>query len=426
MIKFKKSLVIISATPRGLSGTQAYLESRGWNVKSTDDLKIALHLMMTEQPETVLVCMDHPNKNVNMLPQLIQERVRCCVIATTQKSTVENYHLLRGIQCEYKLFPPSSGPSVERITGKYIRKLNSMAGVPSTREPKRSGISPRMFRLNLDHEKPGSVIDYANLDFKQKIADKPLLNPSESSINVRSPITPTTTGNRLPDDHLLVRGTERLISEIIDPEGTPETALSIHITTQITCMLIECESFQGYLVAALGKDCHLDDNFTGIVHRHLSKFLEEKGQTLGPSEVYHMSIKPVAFLDWAEEYAGFLRKSVHKENEVAFAFFPLEGVRATYQPSSAEDMLSVPLTELFGEAKVEFNLYIFFPANKKYVLYTPAGSVFYNLQKDRLAQRGIGHLHIKREDLKELNRYRAQKYFNTIVEEYTAVSSMPA
>lgn len=413
MVNFKKSILIISASPGGLESSRGYLAGRGWTVKSTDDLKEALQYLGDNQPDVVLVCMDHPNKNIQLLPKLILERVRCCVIATTQVSTLENYNLLHSVDCEYKLFPPSSGPAIERMASKYVKKIEETLREKQPTETKRSGISPRVFRLNVNGKPQETVLDYANIGIKSKFElDLGTEAPAEQSPN------------------LLVRGAESVINEIIVPAAENEKPVvnwtPIQSTTNMTCMLIECKSFQGYMVAALGKDCRLDEGFTALIHRHLIKFLEEQGEVVSTSDIFQMQIKPVAFLDWAEEYAEFLKKSIHKGNEIAFAFFPLEGVRASYQSSATENMLAVPIDELYGDSKVNFNVYIFFPANNRYVLYTPAGSVFYTHQQERLLSRGIKSIHIKREDLKELNRYRAQKYFNAIIDEYNSGNDLPA
>ncbi len=407
-LELQKNILIIPASPGGLASTGKFLEANGWAVNCEYDLKLALEYLMTHQPEVVLVCMDHSNKNVSVLPDLILEKIRCCVIATTQQSTVENYRLLKKTKCAYKLFPPSAGPAVLRVFTKHENRLNGLINIRESYEVKRSGISPKIFRLHSKENQPSQTIDYANLDYKSKSMAYP---------------------DRVPSNNILVQGTERLISEIIESDSTRVSEKlplqKIDKTSQITCMLIECQRFQGYLVAALGADCHLDENFNAIIRKHLIQFMQDQDEAVSALETFNMFIKPVAFLDWAAEYADFLRRSIHKHNEIAFAFFPLEGVRGSYQPADLDGMLSVPIDEFYGENQLGFDLYIFFPANKRYVLYTPSGAVFYDYQKERLTERGIEKLYIRQNDLPELNRYRAQKYFNTIVEEYNSDADMP-
>ena len=401
-MKQEKNILIISASSEGLSTTRDYLFGQGWTVTCEHNLKEALHTLVTDHPDVVLICMDHLNKNIQRLPQLILERIQCCVIATAEKSTVENYRHLQKTNCEYKLFPPNAGPAVLKVYEKYILNLNKTIDVRGTYENKRSGISPKAFKNNRANGNLFELLDYSTFE--------------------------GTSKSKIPQ--LMIQGTENLISDIIENKKSDiadsEVIYPLKMTTQITCMLIDCAQFHGYLVAAMGSDCHLDANFNSIICKHLREFLKKQGETVIELDSFNMIIKPVAFLDWASDYANFLRQSIYKKNEIAFTFFPLTGVRNNYQVSDSDGMVSVPIGDLYGEALVIFNLYIFFPANKKYVLYTSVDSVFYHYQKERLMERGIEFLYIRQEDLTKLNHYRAQKYFNAIVEKYTAKENMPA
>jgi hypothetical protein len=409
VIKFNKSILLISATPKGLKPTQGYLSSRGWKVDETNDLKQALHIITTTHPEVVVACIDHANKNIGILLDLVRQRLRCCVIVTSEGSTLNHHALIQDSSYEHKIYPPLSGPSVERFMSKYFKKLESLFGIVTAPDTKRSGISPKSFRLNINAKASENVIDYANIDFNRRF-----------NIDLAAETKPHNPR------HLLVKGTEKVINELIIPTIQKGSVTPLKKSTNVTCMLIECRSFNGYVVAALGEDCHLDEIFTALIYKHLIKFLEDQGEPVLTTDIFQMNIKPVAFLDWAAEYAEFLKQSVHKTNEIAFAFFPLQGVRASYQPSTSGEMLALPIEELYGDTKVGFDVYIFFPANNRYVLYTPSGAVFYSYQQQRLRERGVTTVHIKRDDLKELNRYRAQKYFNAIIDEYNSADDLPA
>ncbi len=401
-MKQEKNILIISVSSGGLSSTRDYFFGQSWSVTCEHSLKEALHTLVTDHPDVVLICMDHLNKNIQRLPQLILERIQCCVIATSEKSTVENYRHLQKANCEYKLFPPNAGPAVLKVYEKYIQNLNKTIDVRGTYENKRSGISPKSFKNNIAKENIFELLEYSNFEGSSK--------------------------SKIPQ--LMIQGTENLISDIIENENSDYTDSTVvyplKMTSQITCMLIDCAQFQGYLVAAMGSDCHLDAKFNVIICKHLREFLKKQGEAAVELDSFNVIIKPVAFLDWAADYANFLRQSIYKQNEIAFTFFPKSEVRTNYRVSDTDGMVRVPIVDLYGEALVAFNLYIFFPANKKYVLYTSADSIFYNYQKERLIGRGIEVLYIRQEDLSKLNQYRAQKYFNTIVEEYTVRTDMPA
>jgi hypothetical protein len=135
-------------------------------------------------------------------------------------------------------------------------------------------------------------------------------------------------------------------------------------------------------------------------------------------ENMNLKIKQVPFEDWAIEYAEFLRKSVHKGDEVAMAFFPHANVKANFSDSASDDMLAVSLEDLKEDTPVEFNLYVYLPANQKYILYTPRGGKLYGKQKEKLAQQGVSHMHMMKNDVQDFNKYRAQNYLNGKIEEF--------
>jgi hypothetical protein len=132
----------------------------------------------------------------------------------------------------------------------------------------------------------------------------------------------------------------------------------------------------------------------------------------------NLKIKKVEFEDWAVEYADFLKKSVHNGEEIAMAFFPVTNVRAEVGESAAATMASVKLTELEGDKTVEFNMYVYLPSNKKYILYTPKGGKFYGNQKDRLVEKGVQEVHMLKSEVNDLSKYKAQNYLNNLIDGY--------
>jgi hypothetical protein len=58
--------------------------------------------------------------------------------------------------------------------------------------------------------------------------------------------------------------------------------------------------------------------------------------------------------------------------------------------------------------------------NQKYVRYTAQGGTFYQSQKDRLKEKGVNNLHIRKDSIHDLKRYKAQNYLNDKIAEYKA------
>ena len=67
---------------------------------------------------------------------------------------------------------------------------------------------------------------------------------------------------------------------------------------------------------------------------------------------------------------------------------------------------------------MEFDVYVYLPENNKYVIYTPKGGTFYTRQKDRLLEKGVQRMHLKKESIGDVKRYRAQNYLNDKISQY--------
>lgn len=221
-------------------------------------------------------------------------------------------------------------------------------------------------------------------------------------------------------DSIIVRGTQRALDESVEVKdhSRPEETVRIESATNVACLIVESPKFSGYLVAALGKNRKVDEKFVNVIRDRLFRFLRENGEDVEAENNMSLNIKKVDFEDWALEYADFLRKSVHDGEEIAMAFFPFADAKTDITDSASVDMGAVKMEDLQGDVSVEFNLYIYLPSNKKYVLYTPRDSTFYGNQKERLSRMGVTHMHVKKTELQDVSKYRAQNYLNSKIEEF--------
>lgn len=235
-------------------------------------------------------------------------------------------------------------------------------------------------------------------------------------------------GEKIPfseSESIFLRGTQKALDESVEiRDGKVETKLEG--SSNIACLIIESPKFSGYLVAALGKNRRIDQNFMNTIRERLTRFLKDAGEPIRDDEPMNLKIRAVDFEGWALECAQFLRKSVHQGEEIAMAFFPFQEANTKVENSAQADMGAVKLDELTADVQVDFNVYVYLPANNKYVLYTPRGSKFYGSQKQRLEKMGVTHMHIKRTELQDVSRYRAQNYLNAKVTEYEQKKKKPS
>lgn len=117
----RKSLLIIKSKAQGLGPVEGFLRNRSWNMKSTSNLKEALEFLINEQPQFVMISLEHPNRKVRNLAKILTSAFPVCVIPFCETASTSNLKLLNEANSDYAIFPPVTGPGVERAANKYYK-----------------------------------------------------------------------------------------------------------------------------------------------------------------------------------------------------------------------------------------------------------------------------------------------------------------
>lgn len=220
------------------------------------------------------------------------------------------------------------------------------------------------------------------------------------------------------NDSIFVKGTQQALDEASQIIGNAEEYEELKSSTNVACITIESPRFSGYLVAAMGKDRPLDAAFIKAIKNKLFEFLKSHGEVVKEDDTMDLQIQQVDFEEWAIQQADFLRKSVHGTSEVAMAFFPNKETSARLEDSVSDNMLKMSLDELRDDVPVEFDCYIYMPTNNRFLLYTPEGKPIYGNQRGRLREKGVTHLHLRKESVGQVKKYRAQCFLNERIAEF--------
>lgn len=220
-------------------------------------------------------------------------------------------------------------------------------------------------------------------------------------------------------------GVQQSMDQTLDELG--EKILVAGEPRKVICVTVESEKFNGYLVAAMGENRAMDKEFVEKIKSRLFAFLKSNGQSISENETaMELKIAEVPFQDWSLECANFLVKTVHGNDEIAMAFFPSETTKVDLEQSVSEKMLQINLDELRDDTVMEFDLYIYMPENQRYLLYTPTGRVLAGEQKSRLVTKGVSHMHLRKENVTGVKRYRAQNFLNDKINEFKAAKGKKA
>lgn len=108
-------IVILKCKPQSLISVEQYLANRDWQVYATDSLKAVLSSTIKLKPDFVFIAVDHTHKKVKLLPKLLNQALKVKVIGFIENATPQAMQTLNDLKLEYVLFPPLSGPSIERL-----------------------------------------------------------------------------------------------------------------------------------------------------------------------------------------------------------------------------------------------------------------------------------------------------------------------
>lgn len=224
---------------------------------------------------------------------------------------------------------------------------------------------------------------------------------------------------KVNNETIMVKGTQRALEESTFVRGGINQISEIKTTKNSVCIIVESPKFSGYLVAAMGSPQKIDANFIDLVRERLFAFLKAHGELIQDNErAMEIKLEEVEFNDWALDQAEFLKRAVHDDTEIAMAFFPSQDTSTKLEQSVSEKMLQMDISDLREDVALDFDLYVYLPENKKYLLYTPEGRPLYGNQKNRLAEKGVSKMHLRKDSAHGVKRYRAQLFLNDKIAEF--------
>ncbi|MFN7728700.1 MAG: hypothetical protein ACK5P7_06060 [Bdellovibrio sp.] len=517
------SIFILKIKPDSLKQAQAFLTNRGWTVGSGTKLPEALTYIIQKKPEFIFIAADHPNKKVKIFPKLLAQAFSVKIIMFAESQGGHAISSLKEMGAEYSLFPPVSGPSIERIvlkmkldeekvaeekkqriargdTGSVQGGLVHIKGEGGSEEADNSFEQARaalnqLISSDQDDQQEGGTFDDKGQSGDMKSSglgqpgeqDRPAGRPakqgegghprppvpqgapddggsewsrSEKGTGMSVPLStdasqadasqadngqeqvPITGSEHVPKkpklaprykrgegnknadlESIMLKGTQAALEESVKVRDDIDDYTEVEKSSHCACIIVESEKFSGYLVAALGKNRKVDQTLIEQIKKRLFSFLKSHGEIVKEEDSMNVKIEEVAFEDWALEQAEFLRKSIHDGDEIAMAFFPTKDTATKLEESASEKMLKMEISELKEDTAVEFDLYIYLPENNKYLLYTPQGKTLYGTQRNRLTDKGVTHMHLRKESANDVKKYRAQNYLNEKIEVFKGKNS---
>lgn len=120
----KKKLLFIQSPTHNLKAIESFLTKRNYDVYFETDLKKALLRISETQADYVFVALDHTNSKISLIPNIISQSTQSYVIPYVQSSSKEAIRQLDFSGFTHKIYPPLSGPPIERLVLKLTKEFS--------------------------------------------------------------------------------------------------------------------------------------------------------------------------------------------------------------------------------------------------------------------------------------------------------------
>lgn len=121
----KRLMIILKAKPTSLRSAETFLQNRNWDVLSTTEVKTALPAILAGKASYILLTVEHANSGVIKLAQVITQTLRIPIIFFAEGLSIQGPATLNELKSPYVIYPPASGPSIERMILKIERDLEA-------------------------------------------------------------------------------------------------------------------------------------------------------------------------------------------------------------------------------------------------------------------------------------------------------------
>lgn len=114
----KRTLFFLKSPKHNLTAIESFLKKRDFNVVSISGYKEAVAKVIPLNPEYIFLAWDHPQEAVANLPKLLMQSCTSKIIPYINTSDKHQHRKLQSCPYDPKLFPPLSGPGIQRLVAK--------------------------------------------------------------------------------------------------------------------------------------------------------------------------------------------------------------------------------------------------------------------------------------------------------------------
>lgn len=458
----KVTLFFIKSPTHNISAVETYLKKRNFNVVIESSLKDGLQKIISESPSYIFLAWDHPMEQIRTIHKLIYQTSVAPIIPYIMSTQREQVIQLESSGFEHKLYPPLSGPAIQRILTKHEQKNSEieqtfnqvkaefiktkaresqMIQVKSflkdepapeisdfvpTQRPKESvqeQIEHTIELAKMAREKLKRFTQQKKLESTPGSSDEMPVITGKPEEELEFPVIPDVETNLNEDQkHNLDTIFEHTVKpdfiDVLDTYATDSTSFQpVQKTKKLHVLIVDEKNWTGYLVVS--SEGHLEKNAAeAILSNWVSKMIDQDEEKempeIEPYEknteylCFEMETPEFDFIKFSEIKSDYNKEIDHEGKKTSISFFAYSPFHVVSTLHEKYNYIKVPTESLLKQTKLDFNIYIYLPENKKFVLYYKAHSELDSEKIERLKNKKMNIVFSSVEFEKELSIYRAK------------------
>jgi hypothetical protein len=278
--------------------------------------------------------------------------------------------------------------------------------------------------IEIYHDKGQRAVELRNKQNILKPSNVMYLTPVQDIVSSNENTMTETIKSKLNSrfEEQLKKPLEEMIETIFDGQlEATQTELkneSLKIAKRGYCIAIEHKVWTGYLIVA-SEEAIDPISLESILTQWITENLDENPDDQSViSSGFEISLKDVAFEDFSEKYADYSKQVTVNDKKTVVSFFSLAPELMILQLHELHDMIEILTTEVPVSLPVPFDIHLYLPENKKFILYSKKDSIVANIQLDRLKEKKVEKLYSSIDYENQVQKFRAVVRIHRLIDRY--------
>lgn len=451
------TLLFIKNQNHQFGPVEKFLSKRGYKVFVETDTTTGLEKILEINPDYIFLAWDHKNEGIRQMPKTIYQSCTGQIVPFIMSMQRDQIIQLESSGFENKLYPPLSGPAIQRAISKYEKKNQALDDLTKkANAPKKQSemIQVKSFFKADEDNSPNINLGPQQQQAPENEERKILASRARNRLNT---FQQTQTLDQESDlsvesgrkSKLLISKQSAKLSQsqmtyltqtfdsAIKPEiletleqfahETPPNK-QISETTIIYVMVIQELEWTGYLVIASESYLDLEASeaiFNSWVEQMILADKKVSDIDFNDSVFLEIQTPRLNFIDFCGYKAEFYKDIDYKGQKTAVGFFsfsPYEVINAVHDQF---DYLELSTEFLQPDSPIPFDIHLYLKENKRFVLYLRPGSFLDEIQMQRLKQRSVEHIYTSMDYELALLKYKAEFNLLYLIKSYQKMKALP-